>query len=99
MTIGESTNWGLPIVLIVTLLAIAAIAYIFRRWEQTVAPLVALIIGSLALWLWNLDLSIPVQRFLWVGPVVDVSGLLDRFGFSWQVQSATLPILVPMCSG
>ena len=94
MTIGESTNWGLPIVLIVTLLAIAAIAYIFRRWEQTVAPLVALIIGSLALWLWNLDLSIPVQRFLWVGPVVDVSGLLDRFGFSWQVQSATLPILV-----
>jgi len=85
---------NLPELLLATLFGAAAFTYIFRRMESIVAFAAALLTGGLALWLWTLDLTIPVTRFLFIGPLIDSTTPFLRLGFTLQLQPGAVPILV-----
>jgi len=94
MNANGATLLNLPTLLLVTLLATAALTYIFRRMEEFTAILAACLTGGLAFWLWRLDLTVPTSRFLFVGPSIEITTPLLRLGFILQIQSGAVAILV-----
>ncbi len=94
MSADDASLLNLPLLLIGMLLAAAAITYVLRRMEWITIPLAVLLTGGLGFWLWNLDLTVPTSRFLFVGPLVDINAPLLRLGFTLQVQASAVPILV-----
>ena len=94
MNAASVSLFNVPALLLATLLAMAALTYVLRRMEELTAVSAALLTGGLALWLWRLDLTIPVNRFLFIGPQLDITTPLAYLGFTFQLQSGAIPILV-----
>jgi len=80
-----------PALLMGGLVLLAAIAYIFRAWERPVAIGAGLYTGILALWIWRLDLSQPVQALL--GRPVNATASFEIGGFTFQIQAFNAPII------
>ncbi|MEZ4864358.1 MAG: proton-conducting transporter membrane subunit [Caldilineaceae bacterium] len=83
-----------PVLLIGGLVGVALFTYLLRSWETTMGIVAAFFTTSLALWLWRVDLNNPLQATPILGRVVDVSTPLTRLGFTFQLQSGAIPILV-----
>ena len=82
----------LPTFLIGSLLLLAVLAYLFRRWERTVALVAAAVTGGLGLWIWRANLDEPLHR-LWLLPAtVDLKGVVQQFGLVLQLQAAIQPV-------
>jgi formate hydrogenlyase subunit 3/multisubunit Na+/H+ antiporter MnhD subunit len=86
-------TFNLPVVLLATLLAVAALTYLLRGWERVSALIAAVVTGGLGLWVWNLDLSSAVRTLPFSSQVVDLTSPLARAGFTLQLQSGSLPVI------
>lgn len=90
----EPTILSLPVVLVGSLLAAAAVTYLLRYWERTTALVGAVAVGFWGLLLWRADLAQP----MWILPggrvIVDLGGSLERLGFTFRLESGAVPIIV-----
>lgn len=91
---SEPALISLPAVLVGSLLAVAALTYLLRFWEQATAVAGAIFTGAWGALLWQVDLAQP----MWILPggrvVVDLGGPLERMGFTFRLEPGALPILV-----
>ena len=60
----------LPVFLVVLLGSVAAILYVVRAWERSVALAAALIVAGLGIWLWRLT-SLQITDVPLAGVAVD----------------------------
>jgi hypothetical protein len=84
----------LPVLLIGGLITVALLTYLLRTWELLTGLLAALFTGALGLWFWQLDLSAPLIPLPLSGRALDITAPLTRLGFTFQLQSGALPILM-----
>ncbi|MCC6166320.1 MAG: hypothetical protein IT329_03745 [Caldilineaceae bacterium] len=91
---GEPLIVSLPAVLVGSLLAVAALTYLLRYWEQATALAGALLAGGWGALLWQVDLAQP----MWILPGgriwVDMGGSVARLGFTFRLEPGALPIVV-----
>ncbi len=85
---------NLPALLIGSMLAMAAITYLFRTWERVTALVATFFVAGWALWLWQADLSAPIRTLPLARQPVDLSAPLQRLGFTFRLEPGAVPILV-----
>ena len=84
---------GLPALLLGSLSATAALAYVLRYWERAVALLAALVTGFWATLLWQVDLNEPLWILPVTGRVVDLAATSERLGFTLRLEAGSVPIM------
>ena len=84
---------SLPILLPGSLILLAALAYIFRNWERTVALVAAGYCAGWALLLWLADLSMPVWTPPLLGRGIDLTASVSYFDFTLQLTAVAAPII------
>jgi formate hydrogenlyase subunit 3/multisubunit Na+/H+ antiporter MnhD subunit len=89
----EMTVIGLPILLISSLLLMAALTYLVRGWDRIVALIAAGYTGVIALLLWVTDLSQPMMKMPLINVSIDFGASLERLGFVLQLQTSSIPVL------
>ncbi len=89
---GSALGLTTPALLMGSLVLLAAIAYILRAWERTVAISAGLYTGALALWLWRMDLSQPTPTLL--GRPLNATAPFEIGGFTFQLQPLNAPIIM-----
>lgn len=83
-----------PEALIVSLLAAALVAFLFRAWERWTALGAALYTGGIALWLWWSFPRTSLQVFPVLPLGIDLGGAMRQFDFVLQLRAENLPIVV-----
>ncbi len=83
----------LPTFLIVSLLLMAAITYVARGWDQSVALVASVYTGIVALLIWSTDLSQPMLKIPLINWSIDFGASLERLGFVLQLQTSSIPVL------
>lgn len=83
----------LPPLLLGSLVATAAAAYLMRYWERITALFGAAITGFWAVLLWQIDLAEPLWILPLTGQVIDLAAPFERLGLSFRLEPGTVPIL------
>lgn len=78
--------------LFVFLIGTASISFLLRTWTRLVAVIGAGAAALLAIWVWSLDLSLPIW-ILPFGVSVDLEAPLVLSGYSLQLRVSNTPIL------
>ncbi|HXF63466.1 MAG TPA: hypothetical protein VNK95_17690, partial [Caldilineaceae bacterium] len=91
---GSDSLLSLPVALIGSLLAAAAVTYLLRYWERLTALVGAGVVGFWAALLWQVDLAQPLWILPVGGQVVDLGAPLERMGFTLRLEPGAIPILV-----
>ena len=94
MTFAISNHLNLPLLLVGSLLTLAALTYVFRQWERIICLITATFLGSIGLWLWQIDGSVPLHILPFGGLIVDLSLASTRANFTFQLQAVALPTIV-----
>ena len=92
MSAVEPSIVNLPLLLIGGLLLGAAVAYLFRAWEQIVALSASMAVAMIGVLLWRVDLAATADN-----PTATagfVGSQLSRFGFNFGLDAAALPGLI-----
>lgn len=91
---SEPTIVALPLVLIGSLLAAAALTYLLRYWERTTALIGAVVVAFWGTLLWQVDLTHP----MWILPggrrIVDLAGSVEQLGFTFRLEQGAIPVIV-----
>jgi len=80
------------VLLFVFLIGTASISFLLRTWARLVAGIGASAAALLAIWIWSLDLSLPI----WILPFginVDLEAPLVLSGYSLQLRVSNTPVL------
>jgi hypothetical protein len=85
---------NLPVLLIGSLLAMAAVTYLLRGWERLTALVGALYAGVWAVWLWQVDVTQPFATIPYTNFQINLNEPLERLGFSFRLEAGAVPILV-----
>ena len=89
------TALNIPVLLIGPLLLAAMLAYIFRRWEQAITLMIGCYTGVMALVFINVDLNkTPLYKLPTSDSYIDMASSLEWLGFTLQLQSRTLPLII-----
>lgn len=83
----------LPTFLIGSLLLLAVLTYLVRRWERGVALLAAAVTGGLGLWIWRANLDEPLRPLGFLPVTVDLKGVIQQFGLVLQLQASIQPVV------
>jgi multicomponent Na+:H+ antiporter subunit D len=89
-----SGTLNLPTILIGSLLAAAAVAYLLRYWERSTALLGTAVAGFWGLLLAQVDLAQPLWILPVGGQVVDLAAPVERLGFTLRLETVATPVLV-----
>ncbi|MEM7133035.1 MAG: proton-conducting transporter membrane subunit [Chloroflexota bacterium] len=84
---------NLPLFLLGILLILALSTYLLRSQETVITALATLVMAGMAIWLWNVDLTIPERQLPFLSQSISLSSPLERFGFTLQLQAGAIPIL------
>lgn len=90
---GAESIIPLPPLLLGSLVAAAAAAYLSRNWERVTALLGASITIFWAILLWQVDLREPLWILPVTGQIVDLGAAFELLGFTLRLESAAVPIL------
>lgn len=90
---GADAFLPLPPLLLGSLIAAAAIAYLTRYWERLTALLGMAVTGFWAVLLWQVDLREPLWILPGIESVVDLAASYERLGFTLRLETGALPIL------
>lgn len=94
MTSTIITAINLPGLLVIVVAVTALACFLVRKWMRLSCLIAALVCGVLGLWLWQIDLLDPIRPLPLSTRAIDLSAPLERWGFTFQLQSAAIPILV-----
>lgn len=90
---ASSALLNLPALLLAALCLLAGITYILRAWERVTCLLAAAFTSLLALWLWQLDLTSPLQFLPFTSQTINPASPLVRANFIFQLQAAAIPVI------
>ncbi len=83
-----------PALLLALLVAAAAITYLVRDWQRLSALAAAAFVGSIAVVLWRQDVAQRAAGAESASVLLDLSGGLQRFGFSLRFHEDSSPALL-----
>ncbi len=94
MANSASLTHSLPGWLILLLLTATILTYLLRTWGRTTCLLAAGLIGGIAALLWQIDLTEPIWHLPMSTRTLDLSAPLELWGFTFQLQTTAIPVLV-----